>query len=294
MISDRKRRIGIHAAAVLSAWLWSWSSPAQDTSAGTTASHIYPSPFGPAGAVDPAPAQGNKAGGYDQASKIVFEACESLRRLLEQSGMYRDQPDCVVMPFPTTDLVSPKLDDWTSKLNLDAPAKSDPVSTDRLVLPQDRLGLGDPVQNLTARMRLEDALSANNDLAPESPSAFPRTYAPKPLTMVLGPDRTEPPIAGRPADPNATYLSYLLDCKRKEKVKTVAETSRDTFVGSNLITITSARTELRGLGANSSLIETAAPRIVRVARSAPWKVGLVAVMATSTAIEAYQFFYACE
>jgi hypothetical protein len=236
MISDRKRLLGIHAAAALLAWLWSGPALAQDT----IASHIYPSPFGSRAAADPAPRQGNNDGNHDLVPKSVTDACESLRRLREQSGRYRDQLDCVAVPFPTTDLVSPKLGDWPPTTKADAFVKS-------------------------------SALDKN-----------------------LIPQRDAPPaITKLPADQSTSYWSYFFDCKHKDKVKSVATFSSGTFVGSNLTTEESARLLVRSTGASDHLIAMASPRVVRVARSAPWKIGWAAVMLTSGMIELYQFM-SCE
>lgn len=85
MISDRKRLITIHAAAVLLVWLSSTPSLAEDTAV----SHIRPSPFQAHGAAASPP-------------KSVTDACENLRNLREQSGVYRDKLDCVAVQFQTT------------------------------------------------------------------------------------------------------------------------------------------------------------------------------------------------
>lgn len=86
--------------------------------------------------------------------------------------------------------------------------------------------------------------------------------------------------------------SDILDCKHKEKIKAIAGFSGGTYVGSNLTTDESARLLVRGTGAGPELVERAAPRVVQVARSTPWKVGWAVVLVTSGAAAAYQW-YSC-
>jgi len=299
MISDRKRLIGIHAAAFLLSLLSSRSSWAQDT----VASHIYRSPFGSLGVTDLASAADNT----ELVAKRVATACESLRTLHEQSGTYHDQLDCVVVRFRTTDFAPQLSDDRLSikhtdtLVELDAPriadphavhvsGKVDPFWTDReprqgadeLPAPTNRLSSGD--DGRLPPSHLEDALSSYPANRISSPAE----------TKILGLDKNlVPPFDTQTPIESTGYWSNLLDCKHKDKVKTVAGDSSEIFIGSNLMTIASARTDLLGYGANNYVARMAAPRMLRVARSAPWKIGLAAVALASSAVEAYQLFH-CE
>lgn len=81
----------------------------------------------------------------------------------------------------------------------------------------------------------------------------------------------------------------VLDCKHKARINTVAGLSTSTYVGSNLATDESARLLVRGTGAGVKLVEAAAPRVIQIARSTPWKVGWAVVLVTSGVVAAYQW-----
>jgi hypothetical protein len=242
MISDRKRLITIHAAALL-VWLSSTPSLAEDTAV----SHIRPSPFQAHGAAASPP-------------KSVTDACESLRNLREQSRVYRDKLDCVAVQFQTTaSETSPgKLAEAPARLQAVQAAASPATS----------------VNSTTSAVRTEATishLSKSPDLLPGTATAGSNTST----------DRSE------------SYWSYFFDCKRQKKTGVVTGFSTWTFTRSNTMTEEKARDLVRGTGASEYFVEMTSPRVMRVARSGPWRVGWAAMMLTAGAISAYQW-WSCE
>ncbi|HEX3396289.1 MAG TPA: hypothetical protein VHS76_06275 [Steroidobacteraceae bacterium] len=236
MISDRKRLITIHAAAVILVWLSSTPSLAEDTAV----SHIRPSPFQAHDAAASPP-------------KSVTEACENLRNLREQSGVYRDKQDCVAVQFQTT------ASETSPGKHAEAPAKLSPAVS---------------VNSSTSAVRTEATishLSKSPDLLPGTATAGSNTSA----------------------DQSESYWSYLFDCKRQKKTGAVTGFSTWTFTRSNTMTEEKARDLVRSTGASEYFIEMTSPRVMRVARSGPWRVGWAAMMLTSGAISAYELWF-CE
>jgi hypothetical protein len=191
----------------------------------------------------------------------VTDACESLHSLRERSGVYRDKLDCVAVPFETTDL------------EISAEKHSD------------------------VRAKLEAAIQA---AAPSDASASTTTKAvrtdAKISSLSKSPDLL--PDAGAPSGsasttPSAGYWRSLLECKNKGKVSKVSGFSISTYVSSNLMTEERAQTLVRGAGASDYFTAMASPRVVRVARSGPWKIGWLAVTLATGVIAGYQFMV-CE
>jgi hypothetical protein len=127
--------------------------------------------------------------------------------------------------------------------------------------------------------------------ARRQPAGFFSQNPLRPRARAFGP--VQRPAAGSTtsADQSESYWSYLFDCKRKEKTTPVTGFSGWTFTPSNTMTEEKARDLVRRTGASEYFIEMTSGRVMRVARSGPWKVGRVAMMLTAGAIGAYQWSF---
>jgi len=102
-----------------------------------------------------------------------------------------------------------------------------------------------------------------------------------------------PPSVTHSSSVSAADLSSYFNCKLKEKAKTVFELSGSTYIASNLMDEEKSKLLVKGLARSSFVVDSVAPAVLYVSRSAPWRIGLAVVAVTAGAAVLYQFV-ACD
>jgi hypothetical protein len=92
--------------------------------------------------------------------------------------------------------------------------------------------------------------------------------------------------------PKAEETSHfsITGCAGK-KPELIASSAGSAYVGSNLMDQAAARLAVKGVTGSATIADAAAPRVVAIASSAPWRVGLALVAVAAGTVATYRFFY---